>query len=264
MNFFSWNHVSPPKTDEDPIPIYGQPLEHQKSDAILNIAFNPTILEKYGKNAVNPLERDMLIKLAFEFTQNQNNVVLSKDSYEIAESFECYGNQKVHIEKFQKLLKRNNNDVVNQVFDAIDSESVPDNPDKLINKFLNIDLDKNIGSKDNTAKQVKNLIQELNPSTQSNQRPKYETKIITKNQSEILEIRIFLDQVQSMSECCLSIGTDQTVILDTKGLYDILYVSLGQFKSAYHVDTENIDAKFVRNKCILKILLNLKKINTLN
>jgi hypothetical protein len=259
INFFSWNHVSAPKTDEDPIPIYGQPIEYQKTDALLNIAFNPSILEKYGRNAKNPLERDMLINLAFDFIEQQNAVVLARNCYEVAENFVCYGDEKVHVEKFRKLLKRKGSDTVNEVFDANNTESMPD--DGLLKKFLNMNLNKPTDSaQESHSKPAKNLIQELKSnSTESSSRPDFDFKIVSKNKCELMEIRIHLEKVQSISQCGLSVDNDRILTLNTNGLYDALNIPLRQYENTYNIDTDNINAKFVRNKCTLKILLALKR-----
>jgi hypothetical protein len=254
INFFSWNKIPAPKTDDDPIPVYGKEIIPRNDDSsLVNIAFSKTILDKYGYNAHNVQERDMLIELAFKYIEEQNKVDLNHNGFIIIE--ECYGDEK------ECILNLNNNKDINQneiemakeALNAIKLKS-NENDQETLNKLSdNILKDLKIGDSNiNVDKKV--LIEEVNEIAE----PSFESKLNEETLENIFyEIKISLPKVKSFSECDLNIENDYITLDVNKGYYKQLKISLKDLLIKYDILNDEIEAKFVKKLSILKIKIPL-------
>ncbi len=256
MNIFGWHRIQSPKTEEDPIPVYGSKLEYDKINAVVNLVFNPEILDKYGKDAKNRQEQSMLINLAFQYTEEQNTEIkIDINSYEILKSTVLYGNLD---DQISKLTKRNYKggmsdlDLAKEALKGTESNI----PETILSKLGTIG---NLTYND-LAEKSKNLIEELNP----NNIPSFEENFIeSKNDSsnKLYELRINLPKISSMNECELDID-DECITLVVKNLcYDKLTVSLKNLKLSYQFSTDNIEAKFIKKTSTLRVRFPLENKN---
>lgn len=253
INFFSWHKVPTPKTDDDPIPVCGSKLEINQNEALINLGFNPKITEKYGKNAANENEREMLINLGFQFVENQNECKITTNRFEIIES--------EHFGDINKCLAKLTNKIVST--DAHDTiikfkdKDKTDIPESLYGKIASINL-KSQTQNDNKFNK-KNLIEEINKNDPKNM-PNYEEKISDQKndlKKATYEIKVNLVGVNSMNECNLDIDSDYLTLNTTNKIYSELKISLKDLKSKYDLETETIEAKFVKKTSILKIKIAL-------
>ncbi len=252
VNIFSWHKILGPKTDEDPIPVYGSKLEFDKINAVVNLVFNPEVLEKYGKDAGNKIEQDMLINLAFQYTEEQNpEIKIDTRSFGILKTTLVYGNLDEHISKLTNRNYKSNMSDLDIAKEALKGTET-NIPESILSKLGTLGS----LSEDKTPEKSKSLIEELNPTNV----PSYEESLIEFKDSagkKLYELRINLPKVFSMNECELDID-EECITLGVKSLcYDKLKVSLASFKSTYEFLTENIEAKFIKKTSILRVRIPL-------
>ena len=253
MNFFGWAKIPSSKTDEDPIPVYGTPIDYSRPKALINIAFNPDILLKYGKHAKNLEERDLLIKLAFQYTEKENQVELDQDDYDIIEESICFGDEQEQISKLSKNSSQNKMSDLELAQEAMEQLNGKQLPDSILNKISGINKPKETShNKDKNSSKV--LIEEIKDL------PKYEEtyeKCIENNENKMYyNIKINLPNVESMNECELDV--DEDFISLSTSLYRQLKIPLFLLRQKYEFQENDITAKFVKNNQILKIKIYLK------
>lgn len=197
---------------------------------IVAVAFNKKILDECGKNTHNTVERDLLINLAFQYIENQHKVEISRN-YEILGGNIVY---KGNMEKLQQaLMKKTEN--ADKEFEKDMSELQKnfapfptDAKENILNKFANIAVSEDKNSADHMkpqqngfdfklpsadgGKKKKGLIEEITPSEKIDIEkpvcPKY-TLDCNKDDSgtvEEIKVRVTLDGVCSVKECCLDIS----------------------------------------------------------
>ncbi|XP_067935796.1 PIH1 domain-containing protein 2-like [Watersipora subatra] len=86
INLCSWKHITKPKDDSAPIPVFGGKLikkdnEQDDEHFIINVAFHPEVLEKFGKQCTRKDEQEALIHLAITYAEDQNSIKLSAHYY---------------------------------------------------------------------------------------------------------------------------------------------------------------------------------------
>jgi hypothetical protein len=247
-NVFGWNRIPNTKTDEDPIPIYGIPLEQiEKNTSVVNLAFNSAILDKYGKNAAKKLEQDMLINLILNYIESQNKVELNRNAVKILEGTTCYGDGKKWILKL--VGKEGSKQPDKEFFDSLSQTEGKVIPESVINKISNISLESG------EVKKNKNLIQELDETNV----PQYEEKFVetADNQIAFYEYKIYLLKLNSANEFQLEIDDQYLLLTANERFYKPLKISLDQLRSKYKIQMDNIEAKFVKKYSYLRIKVPL-------
>lgn len=279
INFCSWQRVPEPKTAEDPIPVIGTDLQKDKegSDTIIitAVAFNHKILDECGKHSQNTTERDLLINLAFKFIESQHNVQISGNYQILGGDIVFKGN----MEKIQQALMKKT-EIVDKEFEQSMSElqrnfaPLPsDAKEVILNKFANIAVseESNIGGNMKThqngfdiklpssegGKKKKGLIEEINKTETTDMKtmcPKY-TLACIKDQNgtvEAIKVKIMLDGVSSVKECCLDISKDD-LKLEVDQRYNL------HLTFPHHVDNEEASAKFSKKTSVLTITVPVVK-----
>ncbi|CAF0714461.1 unnamed protein product [Brachionus calyciflorus] len=254
INFFSWNRIPEPKSDSDPIPVFGKELEYEKNACYVNVAFNPNIMEKYGKNCDNKEELEMLIDLAIKFVENQNKCKIDDTEFKILNS-NTYGDLSKNISKLTQKTNDKAKSDLELAKEALGSMGLGDKnlPDNLLNELAGLSVDKN-DSKSLKVESSESLIQELD----EKQVPLYENKILPDKLDDKLfyfELKVQLPKIGSFKECDLSFENDQIVLNALN--YKSLKVSLNNLLGMYSFEHDKIEAKFVKNKSLLKIKLPL-------
>ncbi|BFZ13856.1 hypothetical protein BsWGS_16895 [Bradybaena similaris] len=82
VNFFSWTRIPEPKSSEDPVPVTGTPIspveDGKGTFSVACVAFNPSVLEKFGRNATNMVDCDTLIHLALDYVEKEQKVKVTR------------------------------------------------------------------------------------------------------------------------------------------------------------------------------------------
>jgi hypothetical protein len=264
INIFAWKKIPEPESDETPIPVFGQPAEIFKIYTIVNIAFSPGILEKYGKNSGKPYETELLISLAFNYVEDQNKtIVIDKSNYEILANVNCKGDVNKCIEKLTSRsgaapdINPNMSDLemAKEALNAFDSSKGDSSklPDSILNKLIGMDLNQK-ANKTAAAKSV--LVEELDtkivekPATNLIlEIPSFESKI----SQDHFEIKISLPKINSISECDLNVDEHGLTLSANSQFYSELKVSFADMKKTHEVSVNDVEAKFVKKTCLLKI-----------
>jgi len=247
-NIFSWNKIPNSKSDEDPIPIYGIPLEQvDKNTSVVNLAFNNVILDKYGKNATNKLEQDMLINLILSYIESQNKIELNRNSFKVLEETACYGDVNKWI--FKLTGKDGSKLPDKEFFDSMSQLDGKNIPESVINKISNINLE----NKSSEVKPSQSLIHELDEKNV----PQFEEKFVeaSENRTAYYEYKIDLLKLSSANEFQLEIEDDYLLLTANEKFYKPLKISLDQVRSKYKIQMDNIEAKFVKKYSYLRIKL---------
>lgn len=261
INFFAWNNVPAPETDEQPIPIYGKKHYKEKEEEndkyIINLALNPAVLEMYGKEAKKVEDREMLIGLAFKFVENQNEIKLDCDEYEVLKSRIFYGDIENCLSDLRgKRVKRGeSDDKLEMAKEAMDylRESGNDSllPDNILSKLTSIDL-KSGGEPKESAKP---LIQEIDDSI-----AKYDHRIMKSKRDDndfVYDLRIYLPKINSIDECILNVDKNYVTLNMNNNLYKQLEIPLNDLESDYVIHADRVEAKFVRKEKYLSVKIHL-------
>ena len=253
MNVFSWKKVAAPKSEEDSIPVYGSKLEYDKVNAVVNLIFNPEVLEKYGKDAANKSEQEMLINLAYMYTEDQNEEIkVDKNKIEILQNSLYYGNLDYQISKLTNKKYKSTMSDLEIAKEALGPDSgIPDN---ILNKLSGLN-DISI-SKSEPPTENKNLIEEIGPLRS----PSYEEKFTESKNSafcKIFELRVDLPKINSMNECELDIDTDYLTLNFKNKCYQELKIPIIKLKEEYKFTAENIEAKFIKKTSVLRVKITL-------
>ena len=253
-----------PESEDHPIPVFGREVEYVKNVAVVNMAFNDKVIDKYGKEDSDPVERDLLIKLAFKYIENQNKVNVEENEYKIVESTNCYGDVKDCVFKLTKNGKNANEmsdlELAKEALGSMESNQV-NLPDSVIKKIANLNIDKDIDKKVqdmSVSSEKKSLIQEVNE--EPAQIPAYEESIINDKENvnkAIFDLKIKLTKISSMSECQLNIDNLNLTLDSNELYYKQLSISLLELNKKYEILSDDIEAKFVKKSCILKVKIPL-------
>uniref|UniRef100_A0A8C8SEX3 PIH1 domain-containing protein 2 n=1 Tax=Pelusios castaneus TaxID=367368 RepID=A0A8C8SEX3_9SAUR len=206
INLCSWKRVPAPISPTNPIPLSAGPLEEvsDKLYSIIDIAYNPTVLQKREENQA---EMDQLIRLTLKYVEEHYSLSLSH-SYHIA-TFTLKGS----LRRMKQSLRG----------------GPP--PAPLVNKNTRNDLTldqirHSLGKKDSSnatlllnkdVKQSKvHLIEEIASMGLPEEfiTPAYELTIVKDANRKPLkiELKVELPEVSSVSECELSISRDDVIV----------------------------------------------------
>lgn len=189
------------------------------------VAFNPKILEEFGIDCKNSMDRNSLINLAIDYVFNQNKVTLSRSFTILPSKSKSKGNLPVLQKAFQGLNKN-----ADQEFDEHLSEMEKTfglqgcgAKDSLLNKLAHMSTEDNEQDKNAPNIQLpglgkeqpkkQNLIQEIDTSNQIHDAelkvPEYSLEEIHTCKEENLEklvLTVKLPGVHKVSECELDIS----------------------------------------------------------
>lgn len=242
--------------------MYGRNINFDKPknlEPFVNLAFNVNILEKYGKNAQDPQEREQLIELAFEFVERQNGGVrINRSDFKVVEGQEFYGpSLQDCLSDLTQGTNSSSKDSGSDLDLAKDAlgylrQSGAQLPDSIISKISTLDIAK-------AETDTKPLIQEVE---QPPVEPTYEAKILRSktNQDQCFyDLRIYLPKLSSINECNLEIENEKEDFLilnfENKKLYKQLRISLVDLKQTYRIESARIEAKFVKKNGTLHVKL---------
>lgn len=244
INVFSWNRIPEPKSDTDPIPVFGKEIIYENNVSYINIAFNSNILEKYGKNANKKDELEMLIELSIKFVQNQNNCKIDDLNFSVLVNSNCYGDVALNVANLSQKQNEKLKSDLDLAKEALGSMGLDDKklPDKLLNELAGIGIEQSPVNDQKT-----NLIEELEEKIV----PEYEEKFVLNNSECTHEIKIYLPKVNSIKECDLSINKNELVLNALN--YNCLNICLIKNGQKYAYNEDKIEAKFFKNKSFLKI-----------
>ena len=269
INFFGWNKIPAPKTDEEPISIYGRDIRALKDNtALVNIAFSQQVMTKY---ATKSAERGMLVKLALSFICERHECRINgdEDSFKVLDDQKCYGdtdeciadltNTKKATSIDQLKLNKPSDDIKITAHNVNDDE--PDASLKL--NLLNIGQ-ANVQKEDSDGKQAnkKHLIEEITPDevktirSDQSEHIGFDAKVATNGQ--FYEVSVDLRDAESNSNssgCELSIACDFLTLNINNCLKKI---PLAHLKNQYEIDEEYIEAKLIKKKNVLRIRIPLK------
>ncbi|KAK3107152.1 hypothetical protein FSP39_008233 [Pinctada imbricata] len=286
INFCCWNRVPEPKSSEDAVPVGGTTVfsdteEDQEKFSYSAVAFNPKILEEYGRKTKYPNDRDTLVMLAIDYIQAQHNVTLSRNYTLLGESIPYKGN----LRKMQKAFTGKSDQEMDEQLSELENSFGPLGPgakDSLLNKLSNMSTgDSNYKVKTNTPgsnvmnelsgiriptevqndKKKANLIQEI--STEVNEKsnnsksvlacPKYKLSEIHVDDGgqDCLIVNIELPGVLGVRECELDISQDDLELEVPKKFF--LHLKLPK-----EILEDEASAKFLRKSSCLKLTLPLK------
>ena len=277
INFFSWVKVPAPESDETPIPVFGREITFGKQYSLVNIAFNPEVLNKYGKKSCKHQETDMLINLAFIYLEDQNkHTKIKRSNFEILKNMNNKGDLQKCIQEITSKNDDSDGTNLNGMSDlelakaALESTTGSNLPDNVLNKLININLVNPNSKSKNNKKQDKAFFVEENLSgfdtSKAETEPKnsklileilsYEEKItIDKEDSKkfYLEFRISLPKINSINECDLNVDCNSLILNANKEFYSELEISLSKFKDKYEIKVDDIEAKFIKKTSLLRI-----------
>lgn len=256
INFFGWKKVPAPESDDQPIPVYGVPIEYEADVAIANLAFNPQVLSDYGKHSKKPEETSLLINLAFNYIEDQNtDSLINKSEYQVLKNIDFKGDVSKWIKKLTS-DKQTGKDPGQMSDLELAREAIGSNlPDSIINKVMNIELGESKATnqpKSTNEASKKPLIIEI---------PSYEEKLVpgkTDTDQAYLEVRINLPRINSITECELNVDSSVLILNAIKELYSELKIDLGRYENDHIVDIDNLEAKFVKKTSTLRIKIPLQ------
>jgi len=250
--------------------VFGRDINYLKnSESYVNIAFNPDILEKFGKNGPNEIERDMLVKLAFQYVESQNKVELNYNKNEILQNVSHYGEldecifnlSQTKSKQATSKLEANKLDLAKEALESINSNK-SSLPDSILNKIANLNVEdkRDIESKKECTNKAP-LIQEVNMGDPL-KIPVYEENVLAdKNNTnlDIYELKIYLPKINSFNECNLDIENDVLTLKTIESIYKNLTISLVSFRKSHDIKSDEIEAKFIKKNSTLKVKIPLNK-----
>jgi len=237
INIMDWPRIPAPKTDEDPIPTLGGSLFTVREDdgssvAVAPVAFNTMVLQDYGINSSLMEEQRLLINLAIDYIENQNNVTLSRNFAVMPKSVPCKGpvakSKDVLLKKVsgQDSAFSNELGALENTFgplaagckdallkDLSSITSCDNTDDTSVLQKVPSSSQPELRLPGETAKSGVKLIEEVNSTETRLVRPDCTVDVVGDDSAKLLIIRIHLPGVSSVSECVLEISDDDVYLL---------------------------------------------------
>nr|XP_033774468.1 PIH1 domain-containing protein 2 [Geotrypetes seraphini]XP_033774469.1 PIH1 domain-containing protein 2 [Geotrypetes seraphini]XP_033774470.1 PIH1 domain-containing protein 2 [Geotrypetes seraphini] len=253
INICKWSRIPAPESDSHPVPLSAGRLEDvfdgSEFYSIIDIAYNPEMLKKADDNQI---EMNQLIQLAMKYTEENFKLVL------------CHS---FHITTFtlKGSLKRMRASLKGMESHAAVTKEREHNgkEDSLFQQLRNLklekeDLEENISRirlvEEEHIQPVKaGLIEEISSTEEPRDDPRlphYQLDILKdeRGKSQILELRVQLPGINSMSKCDLSISKDD-VIIEIPAKYRL------QLDLPETIDEDAVKAKFNKRTCVLLITM---------
>ncbi|CAL1544644.1 unnamed protein product [Lymnaea stagnalis] len=261
INFCSWKRIPEPKSPQDPVPVTGTRLTHEKGGfSLTSVAFNPRVLEEYGRNAKNSVDGDTLIQLALDYIEAEQKVKVTRTYTVLPVETPHKGDLNLIQLSFTKLNKQQpqpQNDVeeLEKMFGPLSTREKDSLLYKLTNMAGNDATDKDehpdivlSGIPSTPTTRVK-LIEELKDIKLTT--PKYSLEPLDAPNGRQLVLRVDLPGVKSVSECELDISEDD-VKLVVPGQYEL------KIKLPSCIEDEESCAKFNRKTSVLTLTMPVK------
>ncbi|KAG7479548.1 hypothetical protein JOB18_028100 [Solea senegalensis] len=253
INICNWKRVPAPQDHSQPLPLYAGKLEthtnhSQGSYAILDVAFNPAVLEE------NKEDRTGLYTLAVKFVQQQQQD--QEDGLRLSDHFTVVSSspngsrddlQRRLLSGFQQ--RSNTSKQLNT-----DSES----PADLLRQISSLRSEKQ-GNEEELAAQMiskpaeqqkKDFIQVISSTFVPPQKPQHQLQLNTDTAGapHSVELTVELPKVCSMSECQLRISKDD-VVLEVEDVYYLLL----EFPKTVNEDTASAVFNKRKRRLVLKV-----------
>lgn len=248
INVCKWNMILAPQSHAHPVPLGAGRLEEIGKETVFDVAYNPVVLKMAEEDAT---EMDQLIRLAMKYIEESHKVRLCH-SYQIA-NFKLKGSLKRmrdNLRGFQTpsavVTKERANDTEASLLDQIKNISVQGKEEEVSHPIQLL-------NKDTGQRPKRCLIEEISSSEVLEKdlpTPHYELSIVKAKTggSKTLELKVELPELTSVSECDLSISTDD-VSLEAPGKYKL------QLDLPLSVNEEAVTAQF--NKINRTLLVTL-------
>ena len=209
----------------------------------------------------------MLINLAFQYIEEINKVSIDADNFKVLKETICFGDKDKNASMLSKdhaksLSSKAEFNAANEALKAMESNQMPDE-ETIFNNLskLNINPNSKKSGSEIVNENKKPLIEDLNPTYEV---PKYNVELIEKiiddNHDTLIQVKIHLSKIYSIKECDLSIENKIIKLIANPIFYKALDISLQEYESKFHFDLEQLDAKFIKKTCMLKLLINAKKL----
>ncbi|KAL3886865.1 hypothetical protein ACJMK2_026826 [Sinanodonta woodiana] len=276
INYCSWERIPPQESMEDPVKVAGCELEEVEDKehgkvAVISLAFNPQVLEKYGRHAENELDRKVLIEIGIMWVEQVNKHVKISQNFNLLDPDIPYKGslQRIH-QGFKKSFstqdKQFEKDLSNleENFGPLASAK----PGTLLNQLANISVSNNesetvttgTNSKPDIILPMENkkaksgLIQEVSNKINPLPKPQYQLEQKKGDNSELMTLTILLPGVESVSECELEISQDD-LALYVPDMYE-LHLDLPNV-----IHDEEATAKFNKKNSTLTVtMMPVKKV----
>ncbi|XP_046557486.1 PIH1 domain-containing protein 2-like [Haliotis rubra] len=267
INFCSWPRVPGPKTPNDAVPVIGVPIEKMKdkteSYSLTSVAFNPKVLDNYGRDSSNLTDRDTLINLAMDYIEDQQKVKLNHQ-YTILDRDTPHKGCLKRIEKSFTSKSKDDKEFESNLENLEKSFSPfgPGGKDKLMEALANISVGDSQSEshvpksdqsqirmpfEDKTATRS-NLIEEIASDVVLLKKPEYSMETVDVDSGKCVQVKISLPEVTSVQECELEISQDDLSLL-VPDRYEL------HLQLPHPVDEEQATAKFNKKHSSLNITM---------
>ncbi|XP_059174589.1 PIH1 domain-containing protein 2-like [Physella acuta] len=266
INFCAWNRVPEPKSPEDPVPVSGTLITYEGSYALTSVAFNPKVLQEFGRCAKNPVDGDTLIQLALDYIEKEQKVSVSR-TYTVLPVDTLYkGDLNLIRLSFTKLTK-NKDQAVSDISELEDmfGPLTSNERENLLHKLSNISNNKNsstpfgVSSKEeqpelivpgsNQLKKKNGLIEEIKEIKLPT--PKYSLEPVDSSAGRNLVLKVDLPGVKSVAECELDISEDDVKLL-VSGMYEL------KVKLPSTIEEDDANAKFSKKNSVLTLSMPVR------
>lgn len=284
INFCSWKRVPEPKSPQDAVPVTGTSISQENDEkgkySLVSVAFNPKVLNEFGRDAKNQVDGDTLVQLALDYIEHEQNVKVTR-TYTVLPKDKMHKGDLEFVRLSLMKRLRNQDQMFDQDVKNLEKQFGPlgDNErDSLMSKLSNLTVadntKSNTGSGLNIGKTAnghqpiqitstdkqplkKGLIEEIGTSTSGNSvtkpypTPKYSLEPCERNGCRCLELRVELPGVKSVAECELDISEDD-VQLAVTDRFDL------KVKLPSCINDDLAQARFKRNSSVLTLTMPVK------
>ncbi|KAK6172273.1 hypothetical protein SNE40_015970 [Patella caerulea] len=274
VNFFSWHRIPVPKTPDDPVPAMGSCIEKEKDDkgvhAISSVAFNPKVLEEFGREAKNLADQDTLVNLALDYIDDLNKIKCSR-SYIILPKDNLYKGSLTKLQKSFTKKTSDNDKKLNEDFDEMLKTFGPlgrssNSKGSLLEQLATIAVEDDTPPTSSPEKEPQiilpdaiktkpGLIEEIGGDDKGGiETPNYEIEKSWNDKNHAMCcVKIFLPKVTSVSECELDISEDD-LSLTVPEKYTL------KLKLVDPIDEDKSKAKFIKKShCLMVTMPIIKK-----
>ena len=200
--------------------------------SLVSVAFNPKVLNEFGREAKNPVDADTLVQLALDYIEHEQKVKVSR-TYTVLPTDTTHKGEMEFVRLSLGKKLSNQDHLFEQNMKNLGKQfgaGTENDEDSFMRKLSNLTMTENKESKSgpglnfshsqdpikitNTVKQTdkKNLIEEIgssniaSPAGRQWPTPKYSLEPCERNGCRCLELRVELPGVKSVAECELDIS----------------------------------------------------------
>ncbi|XP_067826860.1 PIH1 domain-containing protein 2 [Heptranchias perlo] len=251
VNLCSWDRVPAPKSDSDPVPLFGGKMEEivEGTDiySITDIAYSPEVLKKGSED---PMERDQLIRLAMKYIEEQHCLRLSH-SYTLVKD-KLKGSNKQMKRRLtgragpaQTAKEMTSGESGASLLQQLTSLKSGDKENEENNPPIRLPSDIAHPKKPGLIEEISSTEFDIRNNVET---PKYEILLIKdeNEKAKTIQLKVELPGVSSVAECDLSVSKDDLVI-DVPKKYRL------QLDLPEAISEDNVTAKFNKKTCILSV-----------